>query len=89
MRKKGNVHDFLMEEISQFVRMIISLFKNIYTSVQNNFDITQFKFKLLDFISQHKMFKSVMNSYLAQFKKRRGVAGELTPSQIIVTVQDV
>ena len=32
------------------------------------------------------MFKSVMNSYLAQYDKRRGSGGELTPSQILATV---
>ena len=48
--------------------------------------MTSFKFKLLDHISRDKMFKKIMKSYLAQYDKRRGVGGELTPSQIVSTV---
>ena len=85
-RNKGNIHEFLTDEIEQFTKMMIKILQNIYPIFKKEQNIEKFKFTLLDYISQNKLFKSIMNSYLQQYDKAKGVGGELTPSQILATV---
>ena len=69
--------------------MLTIVLAEMYSQFKVENNITKFKFILLDHLSQGKFFKNIMKVYLNRYDKHRGAGGELTLSQIDVTVEEI